>query len=212
MLNTSLLLYYIVMAKHDIIVVLGSQPNPKTWKFPRQVYDCLDKAADLFFQGNASYIGLTGKWGLSLEDNGYKQPFFECDAMAEYLYAKHVPADKILCENKSKDTISNLYYLKTTILMPRKMHDILFVVAEFRLQRLKFLCHKVLGPDYKTAFEAISAEASSIYDEPHTFQVQSEFLKPMKPGQHTWLTDKFYTAPMYSYWTKYNKQVIATKL
>src|SRR3989344_3060299 len=199
------MLYYALMTKYDVIIVLGSQPETETWKFPKQIYDCLNKTKELFNQGTATLIATSGKWGISIDNQGLSQPFKECDALAEYLIKEGVPAKSILREGESKDTISNLYYLKTNILIPKKLTNLLFVVAEFRISRLKFLCSRILGSEYSVAFEPIKSQVGSTYNEPHTLEVQSEFLKPMRSGDHTWLNDKFYTAPMYQYWAKHDK-------
>ncbi|HEY4964453.1 MAG TPA: YdcF family protein [Candidatus Saccharimonadales bacterium] len=193
------------MTKYDLIIVLGSQPDTKTWKFPKQIYDCLDKAKELFDNGVAPFIATSGKWGISIDNQGLTQPFRECDALADYLIKKGLPDRKILREGDSKDTISNLYYLKTQLLIPRHLNNLLFVAAGFRIPRLKFLCSRVLGSEYTVAFEPIECEVGSIYNEPHTLEVQTEFLKPMQSGDHAWLEDKFYTAPMYHYWAKHDK-------
>lgn len=193
------------MAKYDAIIVLGSQPETDTWKFPQQIYDCLDKAKELFDKGVAPLIATSGKWGISIDDQGLVQPFRECDALADYLIEAGVADEKIFREGDSKDTISNLYYLKTQLLIPGKLKNLLFVVAEFRIPRLKFLCDRILGSEYSVNFEPIKCEIGDTYDEPHTLEVQSEFLKPMSSGDHAWLADKFYTAPMYDYWATHNK-------
>jgi len=193
------------MAKYDLIIVLGSQPETKTWKFPQQIYDCLDRTKQLFDQGAAPFIAASGKWGIAVDALGVKQPFRECDALADYLIKQGVPRANIVREGKSKDTISNLYYLKTEILIPKKMHKLLFVVADFRIPRLKFLCERILGKEYSVSFEPIKSEVGSTYNEPNTYKVQKEFLSPMRSGDHAWLADKFYSDPMYSYWNDYDK-------
>jgi hypothetical protein len=90
-------------------------------------------------------------------------------------------------------------------LIPNNIKHILFVVASFRISRLKFLCERILGDQYTFDFESIPSEQSPIYDEPHTFKIQSDFLKPMKDGEHQWLADKFYSSSLYNYWRMYDK-------
>jgi uncharacterized SAM-binding protein YcdF (DUF218 family) len=194
------------MTKYDLIIVLGSLPDPETWEFPQQVYDCLDRAKQLLDTSQAPFIATSGKWSIALDSIGLRQPFRECDAMADYLLSKGVPRTEILKEGTSKDTISNLYYLKTEFLIPREMKHLLFVVAKFRIPRLKFLCERILGPEYKVNFEPIECEVGTTYDEPNTFKIQKEFLKPMKSGDHAWLASKFYSASMYQYLDKRDKE------
>jgi|SRR5665213_2357683 len=185
------------MSKYDLIIVLATQPDVTTWDFPKQVYDCLDRAKELLEEGRSPYIALSGNRSVSIDNRGLHQPFRECDAMADYLLRKGVPENKILKEGDSKDTPSNLYFLKTEILIPRNLKHVLFVVAEFRIPRLKFLCKRILGPEYTFEFEPIECEVGPSYNEPDTWKVQAEFLAPMKDGEHAYLADKFYNAPMY---------------
>jgi uncharacterized SAM-binding protein YcdF (DUF218 family) len=186
--------------KYDLIIVLASFPDPKSWKFPQQIYDCLDQAHVMLSTGQAPYIALSGKWSVSIDNKGLKQPFRECDAMADYLISIGAPASKLLKEGDSKDTISNLYYLKKQILLPKNMKKLVFVVAEFRIPRLKFLCDRILGDSYMIDFHSIACEVSSGYNEENTFKVQKDFLAPMKNGDHSWLDGKFYSASLYQYW------------
>ena len=194
------------MKQYDAVVVAGSQPDTTTWEFPEQVYKCLDKAEELLENGHATHIVVAGRWSIALDNRGLVQPFKECDAMANYLLAQGVPADKILKEGFSKDTISNLYYLKTKIFIPNGYTKVLFVAADFRIPRLEFLCKRILGAAYEYGFEPIASKPSASYNEPHTFKVQKEFLAPMKDGDHAWLADKFYSAPMYEYWAKHDRE------
>jgi len=197
------------MNKYDVIVLLGTQPDPKSFEFPEQIYQCIDKTAELFKEGYTPYITTSGDQALTFSNMGIRQPFKEAEKLAELLIAKGVPKDKILLETDSQDTISNLYYLKTQIFIPRKMKKILFVVAEFRILRLKFLCKRILGDSYQIGYEPIPSKGGPSYNEPHTFKIQSKFLEPMKDGEHEWLADKFYSADMYKYWARRDRQKYA---
>jgi uncharacterized SAM-binding protein YcdF (DUF218 family) len=185
------------VTQHDAIIILGSQPDPTTWEVPKQIYHCLDRTLTLLQAEQAPLAITSGKWSIALENQGIKQPFRECDVMADYLISKGLPASKVLREGRSKDAISNLYYLKKDFLLPRDMRRLLFVIAEFRIPRLKFLCNRVLGDGYKVDFDSIPSPPGPSYDEPRTFKRQKEFLAPMNDGDHNWLDDKFYDAPMY---------------
>lgn len=190
---------------YDLIILLGSQPDIKTWKFPEQVITCLHRSKELLDEGKAPFIVASGKWSTRLDTLGIQQPFRECDKLEELLIDVGVPKEKILKEGESKDTISNLYYVKKDILIPNGWNRILFVAADFRIPRLKFLCERILGPKYVIDFDSIKSEPGPSYNEPNTFKLQKEFLEPMKVGDHEWLADKFYTAPMYQQAAKNDK-------
>ena len=194
------------MTKYDAIVILGTQPDTSTWEMPEQIYDCLDKTKQLFENKTAPMIVTCGKWSLAVEAANLRQPFRECDAMAEYLIEQGIPDKSILREGYSKDTISNLYYLKTHYLIPNNLKKLVFVVAGFRIPRLQALCEHILGSEYEVSFESILCAVGPSYNEDHTIKIQKEFLSPMKPGDHTWLADKFYDSPMYQFWKTYNQE------
>lgn len=194
------------MTSYDAIVVLATQPDVTTWEFPAQIFDCLNKAIELFEDGIAPYIITSGDRSISIVARGLRQPFKECDKLADYLIEHGVPRGSVLLEGDSRDSISNLYYLKTEFFIPKQMTKILFVVAEFRIPRLKFLCQRILGSDYQVDFEPIAAEVGPTYNESHTMKIQSDFLAPMKDGNHKWLKDKFYSGSMYQYWAEHDKK------
>jgi uncharacterized SAM-binding protein YcdF (DUF218 family) len=191
---------------YDVIILLGSQPDLVTWEFPGQVHACVDRTRELLAAGRAPYVITSGKWSIAVDTLRLQQPFRECDALADLLIAQGVDPSKILKEEHSQDTISNLYYLKTGLLLPRGMKHVLFVVADFRIPRLQFLCERILGPDYVVDFEPIKSQPSASYNEPQTFKLQKDFLEPMQPGDHEWLTDKFFSAPMYQQMAKLDRQ------
>jgi uncharacterized SAM-binding protein YcdF (DUF218 family) len=186
--------------------LLGSQPDLSTWKFPEQINVCVKRAKQLLQQNQAPYIVTSGERSVSVHTLQLEQPFRECDALADLLIEEGVDPAKILKENLSRDTISNLYYLKIGWLIPRGMKRLLFVVAEFRIPRLQFLCERILGPEYVVDFEPIKSEPSPSYNEPRTFQLQKEFLEPMNTGDHEWLSDKFFTAPIYQQMAKLDEE------
>lgn len=194
------------MAKYDAIVVLASQPDPGTWEFPAQLHSCMDKAVEVYDSGQAPYIIVSGDHAISFDNRHISQPFRECDKMAEYLETRGVPSDAILREGESRDTISNLYFLKERFFLPQAMTKLVFPVASFRIPRLTFLCDKVLGDDYAVTFEPIQAEQGVTYNEELTMRVQGLFLEPMSAGDHHWLDGKFYDAWMYHYWRERSQE------
>ncbi len=195
------------MHGYDAIVVLGSQPDFRTWKFPSYAYTSLDKALELLDTCLAPYIALSGDHALKYDDEGIKQPFKESDEQERYLISRGCPPSSILKEGESRDTISNLYFLKNLVFKPHSIRRIIFITTAFRIERLSFLCNKVLGKGYQVSFETVPYELGDIYkDEGHTLQKQKEFLAAMDEGDDAWLADKFYDAPMYQYWKDRHKK------
>lgn len=102
-------------------------------------------------------------------------------------------------ERTSKDTISNLYYVKTQFLIPKRWNSLLFVVADFRVPRLRFLARKILGPTYQVEFEAVATgDELPSSNETRTLVRTRVFLGRIGEGDHGWLADKFFDAPFYT--------------
>jgi len=184
---------------YDISIILGSKPNPLTWQFPSHVIASLNEAIQLFRQGIAPLIAVSGKWALSFDAKQSTPPFLEATAMELYLKAHGVSATSILREDQSEDTVANLYYLKRTILQPKHLTNVLFITADFRAKRLAYLAQKVLGPDYTVTINTVaSAHGEPYHDEAGTFARTKHYLGPMTPGDDTFLDGMFYNHPFYT--------------
>ena len=169
----------------------------------------LDTTGSVLASGSSSSscIVVSGKWALCFDRHEVQPPYTECEVMIDYLLARGVPESALLRENRSKDTIANLYHLKH-LLAPRNAHRLVLVVARFRQPRLKYLVHKVFGPAYHVDFSTVSARRSEVYPhEADTFRRTKQFLRHMEPGDDGFLTHQFYRAKFYT--TPY---VSATKL
>lgn len=183
---------------YDLIVVLGSKPDTANWLFPSHVYASLERAAQLLQNGAAPCIAVSGKWALSFDHAAVRQPFRECDAMADYLVEQGVAPESILREGESKDTIANLYCLKRTIVAPRGMKRVLIITADFRLARLQYLAQKIFGRSAQINFETVPSSPSEPYPhEADTLARTKQFLAGMTDGDDRFLDGKFYGAPYY---------------
>ena len=192
-------LFIITEVKYDCLILLGTQPDLETWEFPRQIHKCVQKTAELYEAGIAENIIASGKWSRRIEDQSLGQPFDECDKSADLLIAAGVRNEAISRERVSTDTISNLYYVKTQFLIPKQWSKLLFVVADFRIPRLRFLVSKVLGPEYQVDYEPIATSGGGpSYNETRTMERTKAFLARMDEGDHEWLADKFFADPFYT--------------
>jgi uncharacterized SAM-binding protein YcdF (DUF218 family) len=189
------------MKQYDVILVLGSQPDYRTWKFPSHTYKSLDRAIELLNQGVAPYIALSGDHALKYDNTGIVQPFKECDLEEEYVLSQGVAPKYILKEGESRDTLAQFYYLKNLVFIPHNIKKVLMVTVPFRVERIEFLFHKVFGPDYTVNFETVDYTEDEIYrSEAFTLEKQAAWLKDMPDGDDAWLKDKFYDAPIYQFW------------
>jgi len=186
------------MKQYDAAIVLGTQPDFRTWKFPSYVYVALDQAKSLIENGTAQYLALCGDHALKYDHTDVKQPFREADKMEEYIVAQGLPAAKILKENVSRDTVANFYYLKKRVFEPHNLHKFLLITTDFRVVRLKFLWQKVVGPDFTVDFATVPYAQENVYKlEAQTLRRQQEWLKNVRDGDDAWFADKFYNDPYY---------------
>lgn len=199
------------MNEYDAIVVLGSQPDYRTWKFPSHTYAALDKAIELITQGVAPYLALSGDHALKFDNVGITQPFKEADKMEEYVISKGLSKEKILKENKSLDTVANLYYLKNLVFKPNNIHKVIIITTNFRVKRIHFLWQKVMGPEYLVTFEEVSYGDSEVYKNDATvLEKQKEWLKDVKDGDDAWFLSKFYDDLYYLYYKKLDQERLNT--
>lgn len=178
---------------YDCIILLGSQPDLKTWRFPDQIYACVELAAKLVKEGAADKVVASGRWSRRIEDLKLPQPFVECDKLAELLVEAGVDQKAIIREGLSTDTISNIHNVKVQALIPNGWTRVVFVVADWRLPRLSYIAGQVLGPDYLTGYETVADDSDILAaNEGRNIKEAKGLLGSMTPGDHAYLTDEFY--------------------
>lgn len=184
---------------YDVIIVLGSKPDMKSWEFPSHVTASLDKAAKLYESGATDTIAVSGNHALWFDKRGISQPQTEADMMSAYLKGINVPERAIVREDKSRDTIANLYFLKRTVLVPRAAKRVLFIVGDFRLPRLQYLARKIFGKGYDITFQTVASTPDEQYpNETATLEKTKYYLAAMKPGDDSFLDGMFYGHPLYT--------------
>ena len=86
-------------------------------------------------------------------------PVLECVAGARYMVERGVPADRILLDWTSYDTIGNAYFARLLHCDPRGWRRLLVVNSAFHMPRTEAIFRFVFGLDgapYELAFEAVS--------------------------------------------------------
>lgn len=76
-----------------------------------------------------------------LSDSGYCT--FESIACADYLMAQNVPAQQLLRETSSFDTIGNGYFAATIHAVPRRWRQLMVVTSDFHMPRSQAIFQKV---------------------------------------------------------------------
>jgi len=176
---------------YDAVVVLGKEPKPDRngeWKFESQILDCLETAATTLRAGKVKKIIVSGHSAPSVTAT---QPWAEADEMARILRDEHGVADAdILREDKSHDTIENLFFTKTRFCEPNNFRKILFIVADWRVMRLYYLVAKIFGADYDVDIYGVASEEDpKIQNEIRAFMYTTAWLSDLTPGDDAWLPE-----------------------
>lgn len=138
----------------DALVVLGRGVEADG-ALPRLARQRVERAAELYAWEVAPRIIFSGKCSLMTET---VPPRSEAAAMAEYALAIGVPADALLVEEESRDTIGNAYFVLRRFLEPNDWNAIRVVTSDFHIQRAAWVFQKVMGLGYDVAFSASQSE------------------------------------------------------
>ncbi len=183
-----------------LIVVLGGGIDI-TGELPLFVFQRLEKALELHKNYPDAKIVLSGKY--SLQYGPHKPPCTEAHKMAEYLIEHGVLRSDVLLEEESQDTISNAYFLKKNIFMPRNETKAIIITSHFHLKRVEFVFRKVFGKSYHLQFVATLDILPANQMEPilsrqrDMLEHSKEFLEEMADGDDGFLQGKFFNAPFY---------------
>lgn len=183
------------------IVVLGGGIDT-AGNVPSHVIARLEKAKELYESEPSSLIILSGKYSYLYTDQKPAQT--EAETMSTYLQKSGVPVEKIICEKHSQDTISNAYFLKIEVFMPRGITSAVIITSEFQRERAEYIFGCICGPEYEFTYEAVPEDMNPsdrerlVHYQRGLLSETKKFLGPMKPGDHAYVADKFYTAPYYT--------------
>lgn len=125
----------------QIMIVLGCQV--KSWGPSILLQDRLNEALDYLEEHPDMTVVVSG-------GQGPDEPMSEAQAMCEYLVENGFPAEQILLEDESHNTMQNLMYTMT--LLAEEGYDVtqdMVVVSNgFHLTRVRMLWERVCGGDY----------------------------------------------------------------
>lgn len=117
----------------DVLIVLGYKSTDN--KIHPLLKERLDSATELYFSAPFKKILLTG--------GAVGSERTEASLMADYLLEKGVPKDRILLEEKARDTIENLLFTKE-IMASFGFTSCTVVSNSFHLRRVRYIA-KILG-------------------------------------------------------------------
>lgn len=182
-----------------VIVVLGGGIDLQG-NIPPYVYSRLDEAIRLCKSLNCKIL-VSGEYSFLYDKK--KPPFTEALKMQEYLLGKGISGDQIIREERSKDTIGNAYYSKKYIFIPNKEKEAIIITSDFQIKRVKYIFHKIFGPEYKLRIIGVKSELpdnerEAVWQRQRELLLKTQaLLSNMKDGDHDFLKDRIYKLKFY---------------
>jgi uncharacterized SAM-binding protein YcdF (DUF218 family) len=129
--------------RHDAIIVLGGGIRDDG-TLPTWVTERLDRAIERW---TGEYIIPSSAYTVYrppvLDSRGF--PLLEGTVCSEYLQRHGIPADRILPENSSFDTIGNAYFTRTVHCDQQELRRLLVITSEFHMPRAREIFDWVFG-------------------------------------------------------------------
>lgn len=144
----------------DAIIILAGGVN-YDGTLPSNPKLRVEKGVELYNQGKAKKIIMSGAYGFWLDWLKKAPPIHEAEAMKTYALSLGVPNENVLMEEDSKDTLGNAYFVKVSILEKNNWKNIIVVTSDYHLPRAKIIFDTVLGPDYTIEY----VESKNIFTE-----------------------------------------------
>lgn len=131
----------------DAVVVLGGGVE-EGGTLPELAQRRVARGIELLEAGIAPRMILSGRCGLRVQEPRVT----EAAAMAAFARSRGVPADALLLEEESRDTLGNAYFTRELYLEPNGWKSIRVVTSDFHLSRAAWVFRKILGSDYDFSF------------------------------------------------------------
>jgi uncharacterized SAM-binding protein YcdF (DUF218 family) len=129
------------------VVVLGGGLEPDG-SLPHVAHARVLRAVEAYEAGVAPHMIMAGRCSLGAQPGAVS----EARAMADAALTLGVPADAILLEEVSRDTLGNAYFVRELYLAPRGWTSIRVVTSDFHLSRAAWCFRKILGRKYDFSF------------------------------------------------------------
>ena len=130
--------------KYDVAVIFGGSLGPQ-----KILQDFVkkrgEKGIELHKQGEISNLIMSGASSFFVKKN---LKTHEAEAMSEYAVSRGIKKENIFLEEKSRDTIGNIYF-SGKIIKKNKWKRIVCVTSCFHFKRAEYLFSKVMGNKYE---------------------------------------------------------------
>lgn len=179
----SLFCYYERMSNEfDVAVVLGCGVN-EDGSLSDDPMGSVNLASQLYRSGRIPLIIFSGNLSYKAK---FTPPRSEAEAMYAYAQEIGLPANSLLVENESKDTLGNAYFTKVRYLIPKKLGHLAVILGpNHSLERVKYIFNKVLGSQYEITFmEQNANREGEVEREDGSHTILKEWLGSIPDGDH----------------------------
>lgn len=171
------------LKSYDALIVLGSTVNPDG-SIPDKDIARLEKVAGLFHNHTVRAIVTCGAFGYK---ETIQPEISEAQAYANYLESLGVPRESLYLEQQSQETMGNILFTKTSILMKHGWHTILVIpTVHHSTERIAYILQKILGPEYSWDILRVgeSNDSQVLQREAKALAMTKEINDPFLDGDH----------------------------
>jgi len=143
----------------DAICILAGGVNDDG-TLPEDPRKRVEAGVTLWRESKSSKLIMSGKYGFWLDFLGHPPKKTEALAMRDYAISLGVPAQNILIEDESKDTVGNAYFLRVNFIDKNGWKKFAVVTSDYHMQRTKIIFDQVFGDAYKIEYVSASAGLS----------------------------------------------------
>ncbi len=181
----------------NYVIVLGFKLG-EGWQLTKDLKTRLDYAAEMFGQSGVRKIVVSGRWSIWFDWLGIHPPITESRAMKSYLINRNVPADSIVVEPFSKDTIGNLFGLRRKFAHDQNVRYSIICAANHE-ERLRYLCDKIV-PEYNIRYIPVQSpdfDSDVVQSEGKIFEEQKVAIDDIVTRKLNNPNYRMYTHPYY---------------
>lgn len=167
----------------DAVIVLGNGVNPDGSLGESQKAQ-IQKAVDLLHDGQVDHIITCGAFGYKAD---MAPELTEADAYKSYAISIGAPDSLVFTETRSKETVGNLLFAKTNIMIPHKWLSFIVIPGHNHSdERVEYITNKVFGPQYSWKLLRSSKNTSpeNTERERRSMELTTRFNDPVEAGDH----------------------------
>ncbi len=135
------------------------------------------KALSLYKKGVVKKIIFSGRWWGGLK---YKPNITEARSMANYAISLGLSKHHVFLQERSLNTIGNLYFSKKYFLVPNGIFDLIIITNKDHVKKVKYLTKKILGLRYSVRYFLV--DQKHIYNKSSSLPSTKRFFSDIDNG------------------------------